>query len=717
MDLWMFEWKKILLYQKGAGLILLFIILKILGLFLFEQPVNADIAENKESYEMWLDKVEGKLDDDKKVFIEEMSSKYTLAESRIQKIYMDYSHGKINLNELESELSELDELMQKKKGFNLLFEQYRAIREQPENRYFINPNAWNGILVKENINYLLMIFVAIVGIQIIGIEQKNGMDILIKISGNGGRKLSKNKIINYIILIISMVLLDFLIEYVFFDIKYSFSHGEYPLQSLDFFKEYSGCISIRKAMFLLLLIRILGYIYLGIYSCTMFAVTKKYAMSLLIVFSSILLPYYGIESEYLKYYLPLPLGLMISSGYFKGSQYIINDFNSGKELIFREMEIIEILMLIGVVFVLVIGMIIYLFNTYTNYWDKSGHKLFRRRKAIYMLILVVCSGVFTGCMEAEENKSEPQNDIFNIYNTNNCYNDENEKYIFYLGYDESEAAVIYYMDKESGEKDRLIKDAFRDSKQISPVFYVNKNNVYYMEWTYDEEERGLARKNNTFSIVCIDTDTFQSKTIFSDNANISPQYALGAGRYYDKEASFYLQINSFIVLDDRICFITSDEIWEMNLFSGDKRKLLDYWGNCYSYREGMIYYLDNMSRLIQYNLYTKETIVYDDVAADTFCLRGEEIIYKNRKDNLYLYTFSLNTKKNIRIWAESVFSFTTDGKSIFFTDMDFNLYRLDEICGNNKLLKQNIHQMTYCFKSYDKIFMLNGNGETECIEK
>lgn len=326
-----------------------------------------------------------------------------------------------------------------------------------------------------------------------------------------------------------------------------------------------------------------------------------------------------------------------------------------------------------------------------------------------MLVFLLC-GMLTGCSNRLEK-------IPGAYNLDNRLNYENDSYIFYISYEDINNPAICCMDKKSGEQVKVIRDVFSGSRELAPFFYVKNASLYYMYWTYDKEERVMARKYSEFRIACIDTNTFDSQIVYSDNANISPQFPMGFGRYENPDADFYKAVTAFYVEKGNILLVTSDAVWSLNTITKRKEKMLDYKAGNLAYTGDKIVYLDDLSRLNEYDIRSGEASRYDNVFAKDFYVQGKRAAYSDKLDGNKLYGLDLETGNRELLSERIPLSIAGDNEYIYFTDEQTNaLYQLNPRTKEESVLTEHAN-FFYCFVSYGKVYVIDSDNRILPVDK
>ena len=692
-----YEWKK-LMYHSGGGLIIaVFILLEVLGLIISHGSRLSETERYRSFYEQYLSHAAGKVDGRTERYFSERDEAFSRAESQLQTIYQRYSSGELTEKEYRSQLGELEQLQVSKIGYDVLYGQYLYARENPENRYLLDTDAWNALISTDSINIWMLLEIMIFALLCFGRESMSEMDAVIRISANGERKTAGEKILLITLLSVSVCMLDFCIRWVFFQWGYGFSHGDYPVQSLEFYSEYVGSISLTEAAIRIYLFRMAGCALWGLTVSAVIVGVRKYAASMLITLALILLPYYGLPEAYMKYFLPGPLGFLIGTGYYRGTIFEYNEITQRE--IYQFIQVPGHIKAFLAAANLLLGVLLtgFILKAYTNHWRKKvkGHK------GGALLYGVFCMTCLAGCSGRTVSPETPEI----LYNMDNRYYYESGACLVYMDYDAEGGSYIAVREKESGNIFPLVRDVFRENKEISSCFYGEGNCIYYMERSFDNKNRYFSKLYDTFSIVRVDLDTFESRTVFRNNANQDRTSVLGLGRI-GQDASFYSNIVAFVVKGERIYFISSAEVSVVDILSGSRKTLFSYNGGNVAYDGDSFFFLDNMSRLRKFSLEENREEDVCGIVAGKFLVEEDRILYTDREQNAALTAFCLSTQeKEVLVWEEpSVFY--SDGDNIFFVPKRKSvIYELEAGAGSPKEIGMNKSALIYPFSSYESIFV------------
>lgn len=678
-----------------------FQIIAFVSLLITDTPANSKIENNREGYIYYLKNVEGEVTQETDEYFTKHADAFTAMESEFQTIYQKVSEGKLTKEESKSRISELKEELERKEGFLVLYDQYTEAKLARNNRYLLNTNAWDSLLSGESLDFLLIIFIMIIGCVSFGMEITSEMDVMLRISLNGEKKIGIYKL-SIVVLISSLsFVLQQSIRILYYHIRYGFSHGEYPLQSLCKFQTYDGEISLLQASIGIFAWKLLGVILWSVLVCACMLWLRQYTVVMISAFSGIIMSYVGISKEYLKYFIPGPLGALLGTGFYRGSEYSVSDFGEQKIYSFIQLSR-NVKMLIFVADILIlICLVVYVINKYSNCWNRW--KMHKIRKMVGVFLAVVLLGTTTGC--SSENK-----DYSPVFNLKNSGNYESSKYLLYYDINQGEGAIVV-RDKISGKTTNLIKDVYRDGKEILNTFYVDDNCAYYIEMTYSKEEKYFANELDKLSLIRVDLEDFSAKPIFSVDIKTTKKDLFGINEVKNENCSIFNSIVSFFVYENEFCFVTPDgEVYDVNLSTGTKKLLFLCNPISVSFVNGSFYYIDEVSRLTKYDIESGTEQVYEDIATSDFIINENYIVYKDVANSNALVCAELSGANKKLIYEGEMYFLAMDKNAIYYMDDDEVLHEVDFKGKNIKETQTTLCATIYVFSDYDKI-LFNIHGE------
>ena len=237
MELFTFELKKMLMKRRGLLLITLFFLFRLGSLVLLDSPANRDLELYREDYRFYLSKVEGPVTRDTAALLDEISQKIAEAGVELPKLYNSFYDGNLTREELLVQAAPYVERLEHKHGFQLLYDQFIYAREDPERRYLLYDNGWNGLLAEGRLDVMFVSLLLLIITPMFCYEYQCSMDVLNLTTQKGGRRLTMIKLLLAAGVVTILSLLNSTLEYAFYGVRYGLPHGDYPLQSLPC---YSG---------------------------------------------------------------------------------------------------------------------------------------------------------------------------------------------------------------------------------------------------------------------------------------------------------------------------------------------------------------------------------------------------------------------------------------------------------------------------------------------
>lgn len=683
MSLLVYEMKKMFFHQKGLLFISLFFILSMTTLLIFDTPKNPDIELNSEQYNYYLNQVKGPYSEETEQFFVNESKRITEANVALEKIYNDYYDGNISENEMLNLSRPLEKIVENESGFKVIFDQYTYIQENPDDRYFLYPNGWDGLLSTDSLDLLFLLLLLILITPVFCSEFASEMDALHLTVRKGTRVHAVSKIVLVLMTVIVLCIISSLLKYGFFQIKYGLEHGNYPLQSLSFFGLTTKNITLFSTFIWSIVIKTIGNISFALLIMLISVWSKKYAVTLFSSTAMILLPYYGFSMESTKYLLPGPLGFMLSTGFFRGSEYEYNVVTEQMDMTFGEISIMSIFILFVIILCISIGAMVIIITQHTNVWHvrKRSGKL-NSSSILLLLSIVIISLV--GC-STKQNGGE-----YDIYNESSRQSFENEKYRFYVDETDLENIRLMFEDKQTGERRSLDRNPIQSTTMGEPTIYGNGTFVYYIKREFDKL-RGFSYRNEVsgrFLIIEVDTDTFDERIIFEKNFSTYEDHFLGLHSADTTDASFDYLIDSFFLDEQNVYFIDSDKIRRVNRVTGKSNVIISApLSTSVAFDGQNIYYINEKFQVVTYDTATDSETVLPDIITTQFILTDTELLFLNRQDQYKIYAMNLDHSTIRKITDKSVLVFTCDDQYIFYEGRDdLKKYRIDRDGANDTLI-------------------------------
>ncbi len=654
-----YEIRKMFWHQKGLWLILLYFVLSIAGLLLFDTPSNPEIEQNKAAYDTYLQQVEGKCTDETETFLSKEAERIAEANSRLQNLYDDYSNGKLTKKELTNQVTGVEETIRYQKGFELVFEQYNGIQESMENRWFLYTNGWDGLLSHDSLDLLFVLLLLLLITPVFCQEYESGMNELIITEPRGAKRNAFHKIVLVVLAVCAICLLSSGMRFLFYNLKYGLTHGDYPMQSLSYFATSTRRATLIGAFLEISFGKLFGSLSLAVLILFVSACVRKYALTLFVSTAAVLLPYFGLSLSSAKYSLPGPLGFMISTGFFKGNEYQYDAVTQEKTMVFQEIGGSTRELLIGVTLCLMIIMSVIVLKKHTNVWCVRKPRQMKKVICLFLLLCVSAS-VFSGCVVSSAAQEHP---LFNLEQSN-AY--ENSNYQFYVENPNSDKATWMMTNKSTGKTGKLIRNPMQALSQVPVTIYGCGDFVYYIQ--ADSDASGFFSITDRFSVVEVDTRNFSEKIVFERNLNKNRDTFLSIGQPKEQDIKFFSLVNAFFLNDQNLYFISNRQVSKVNRTTGKRNIIIEAPSlKSLSFDGINIYYINAESKLMKYDVRTGQESGLCGVVTVSFLLTAkQEVIFINRLDQNKLYALSLKDGSQRKILDQPVLSFSLDGENLVY---------------------------------------------------
>lgn len=319
MRILIYEFKKILFKQKAIIFIALFICLKLIVLSTTTSYSVETTKENKGFYKEYLTNANGKLTPQNESYIKSEKNRLDNINSKLDDISNKYLSGEISNSEYSLRSNEFNNNLKKEQAFKIIYDQYNYIKQNPSNRYFLYINGWSNLLVPESPDVILIFLLLLIITPIFTYEYEKDMIYLISTSKKGKGAVPAYKIIAASIISIILTVIFSVINYSYCTVKYGLPSGNFPLQSIPFFSTSTHSLSLMQTYLYISLIKVVGFLVFTYLIIFISVITKKTILTLFTSLSIIMIPYFVYSNSSMKYKLPLPLGFIMGSGYFRGS--------------------------------------------------------------------------------------------------------------------------------------------------------------------------------------------------------------------------------------------------------------------------------------------------------------------------------------------------------------------------------------------------------------
>lgn len=707
MQSFLFEWKKMMYYQKGILILLLCLLCRILVLLVMDVPYDDKLEQNRESYQFYLEQIDGKLDEEKAVFLEEEAEKIAKATSDFQTQYDDINS--MTQEEWTKRAESIAKTLENESGFDVIYEQYLYVKEEPEQRYFLYTNGWNSLLANDSLDWFTVILILALTVPVFCQEDESKMDMLLISSYRGSKYNTQKKILVVSLTAMAISIFNSITSYLFYHIKYGLPHGSYPIQSLDFFSTSEKSLTLAEAFLFVSALRVLGCLLFGICIQLLASVLKKYIVTAFSGLVLIIVPYGAGQMNSIMYHLPGPLGLMLATGYLRGTVY---DRKDSSQITFQGVENIEFAILLVISGTIGIFSYYVVKKSHTNRWSfKKKIKLSKYGKAVRLLLLwSVLLFTLNSCGKQNITDDIDYNSLdTGIWNT--------EQYLVYTRYTDGKTQIMCE-DKDTGNVFDAIRDPLTSNVEISDLIYCTGSYIYYMKYICNNIGF-FGSYQDKVMLMKIDTKDFTEEVVYEENlkSNNDSWIKLESGE--TDALSFFQSLSKFFVIDNTLYGMEEKSIVSLNLLTGKKMKVIQSPNlKSMAAKNECIFYLNEYSNVVCYQLDSGKESVFDEIAAKSFKLYEGEIYFINLKDFKKLYVYDMDTGKSKKVINEEILFFDFDKKYIFYqSGLDTFEYRIG-LDGTDKRLVTDELACTVCdIPEYEYIIYYNYSNEIPVLSK
>ena len=446
--------------QKIWIFIMILLVIRMVSVCITGYDSHYMIDENEKYYNEYLKKYEGKITDAK--------------QKQIEKEYK-----KINSSSNELLASE-----QKNKAFQVIYDQFIYEKDKGSG-YILETRGWQSILEHDSLDFSLIICIIIVMTALWENEYETQMDMMLRSCKKGKYQTPFAKVVLGDILSVVLSAIFQFIQIIYMAGSVGLPHGNYPVQSLKFFQNSSYHITLKSAVVMVFIIRLIGAALLAFMTMLINIWIKRKTVSMIISMSAIILTSIIFRSGSAIYRLPLPLGPLKAAGYLWPSQFDSQYVGSKlvKVCTFKEIPhgsfIAVNAMFLGEVIILGVLCVIFF-----SKWRIKKIHTYKKMIRIMTLCFIASILFATGC-----SKSTNHNEV------SISKEDTQEKTVWNgkkIEIDDENNNVIYT--DESGKKENLIRDVFPSKLTIQKIF-IYGNDCYYL--SENDESNGICvRKIN-----------------------------------------------------------------------------------------------------------------------------------------------------------------------------------------------------------------------------
>ncbi|MDE7221408.1 MAG: ABC transporter permease [Oscillospiraceae bacterium] len=651
MSVFSYEWKKLMIYQRGLCYILAVLLVSTVWLVATDRPQNSAMEKYHNEYGWYLEHLDGAYTEEKAAWLEQEAQAITEVRSTRPRLQESYYSGEITAEQYERQIAEVNAVLTHENGFEAVYQQYLSICEDTNNRYFLNTNGWAGLFAAQTLDFLLFLVILILAATVFCSEYSCQMDALLRTAPQS-RKSARSKAVMTLCAVFVLCGGLALIRFVFFGMKYGLPHGEYPVQSIARFGGSTKHISLLAAYVIVTILRCFGSVYLAALLLFASVLVKRYALTVVIGVASTLIPYIGLSRQ-ICYHLPLPLPFLLATGFLEGTSSVEDSLTGEAIVTFSERSVQELLVLLGLSSLCCALMVWWILRQNTNCWQ-SGRKSVRRYEAAVLSLLLLIS--LSGCSYGTS--------ATGIFNSSSPSMSETYNVIF-----DHQTRTYALENRATGTLTNLplspLFGAFSDEESVKAV-YVDVPYIYYMTSRTEQYVDRVGSYNSTFtqvSIIQLNTETFEEQVIF-EKITDRGRSLLGIDYTVGDTWMFLQYCYGFFLNADSLFFITNDGIAEVGR-TRQHTKMLDIPTNGNIAFDGRtIYYISEDSLLTAYDTKTHKTRPFRNMVAYDFCLTDQGLYFINRMDSDCVYLCGKDGVGSLKISNNPALSVDYDGEEV-----------------------------------------------------
>lgn len=700
------EGKKLLIYQKIFLWLILFISLKLCGVFYVANSSEPDLPEK---FHVYFRILGGQITETKKQYIERKYQDLFAIPMEINNLEDDYQNGKIAYDKYLDKLAKYSKIKQEEACIKWFYNKFQYASQDKDRRYIVQDDAWIELLTKEHMDWLLVVFLFVMTVPVFYDEYNSEMQMIQICSMRKGDVLIA-KIVLVIGFALLMTLIFNIMEYYVYTI---YMGGEYPyapIQSLEFFEESSLPFSFFQMWELQTVCKMFGAVLLVLVIMAVSIMVKRSLLTIIGSALTIIIPVTVSDSSKLKYLLPFPAGLFYAVGYFYPDLYdyqLSNEIDVVEKTVsfaaFERKELVGIGGTFGLLLILLIIIIIIRYHN-KSLWniDFMRHNMKNRGGINVILFIFIKIGVImlllfsvlglSGCGAKDV-------DIKESFYENSCNANEQTNTRYYFSVEENNILVYNLKTKE---ETCLFRDVFLQQENIEDCtlsVYTTEDYLYYGK-----------DFNNEIHIYRVNLSDFSSECIYQKEYN-----------FLDADYCLMLVTAHAYFVNDAI----NQECYCIDRGNGNWRKINTV-GGLYATDYGNVVFYENMdSHIVSYDVITGKETIYPDiflrsqfsVKSSIFYIFGDFCFYTNMlaDDNIFCYQFSTGNNEFF-ISKEEINSFWCDDTFFYYIESNGRLMEINIKSRERRVLCGRVKNKVERSMNGEHFYQVNLKGEWGIIK-
>lgn len=664
MNLIFFELDKTVFKNKGAWLLVLATIIKLVMLAAEHHAINLFTYENRADYLPMINSFSGKITQEAATKIEARYTAITTAQVQLASLRQKYNRGEIPDANYYEESRALEKLLGEKELFLTLYGQYIYARERPEERYLLYENGWNALLTQERLDWGFILLVILLSASVFGREYEAEMRSLLVATKKGHAPLLTAKFVSLFITVILCSLNSSVVEYAFFSLKFGLPHSDFPLQSLRYFKDSAFELTLGQTYSAIAIYRMLGLLILAVITMVISVWAQKRITALSVSLMCVILPYAIPVNTSVKYLLPSPLGFILAQGFFRSTQ--MGEGYQSQEVLFNAIKptlqiqlVAGWLVLTGVLLFAIAGKFL------------SAGQLFPRRKKLLGLPILLILVLLTGCSSSSATHNITEQ-VINLSDGSSRFTVvDNEIVSLY--------PTFLMENMETHAIHRVIRDPFADDATVDQMVASVFSQAGKLNY--------LVKTDAELSIIELDLSTYRTRVLYEEytpisRALIQSDLEAHGWRFGKEDFAFFMD-------GADIYIISGTNLYRVNPVSKAKEVLIkNIYGKNVAFNGENIYYIDTLFEIRIYDLASGEERPVSNLRADYMYMREKKIYYRNIDKGGTIYVYDAETSQNKALLAVRSTYFVCDDDYIYYVNDDDRgyLYRASLRTGVSELI-------------------------------
>lgn len=501
-------------------------------------------------------------------FFETYEGKIT--EEKMEQIKTEY-------RKIETDATDTLASKQKKQAFESFYHVY-LYEADGGSGYLTDTRGWETLLCHNEINYLEVIFIVLLGVMLFSVEYENEMHVMI-VSACGRHKVIGSKIFIGIVGSVIASVLFWFVTIFYLMATVGLKNGNYPLQTIEFFEHSAYETTLGQALVFSFALHILGSILLVSFVMFLAVLLKKKEISMVLSLLSVMLPKMIFSKGSVIYKIPLAVSLLSANGFLWSDRYSYDLIEKQEVIVFQAIEKEELLVILAIDMLFIILFLMVVFLRFSN----CGILKKKKRKTVICtgILLVFC---LTGCGRMVDSE-----EVIIDGSLNGQVSQSRDNAIYYI--DQNENAI--YREDEQKNITAITRHVFPSSGTITNLFVSEKTCYYLLE----------CDTNTEITVYAVDLESFEEKLVYSSGgSNTEDFYGLKENTSDAEESLKNLAtVKWFFVTDKFIYYQKESTIYRCSLVNGRESIIDTYVSDGeVRYQNGVLYYRNAYDKEITY---------------------------------------------------------------------------------------------------------------------